>query len=79
VILGRRLHARAVPKHYGSAAHTHLLRIDPEYKRFQRTKKHRYLFVLARGQARNRLLARVAHLIKPFPRRENRLKSTPQL
>jgi hypothetical protein len=69
VINGRRYHARAVQKHFGTAAHTTLSQVDPTYQRHQRTKKHRYLFVLARGQARKQIMAKVAHLVRPFPRR----------
>jgi hypothetical protein len=73
IIRGRRYHARAVQKHFGSAAHDNLLKLDPAYKRIQRTRKHRYLFVLARGSERQRLLRAVRHLIRPFPRRDNRM------
>lgn len=69
LILGRRYHARAVHKRFGSAAHSHLITIDPGYQRFQRTKKHRYLFILSRGGMRRRLLRQIEPLVRPFPRR----------
>jgi hypothetical protein len=69
IILGKRYHARAVPKHFHSAKHAQLVEIDPNYTRIQRTKKHRYLFLLARGRVRLELYNRVAHLIRPYPRR----------
>ena len=69
VIGGGEYHARAVQKHFGSAAHDYLVEVDPHYRRIQRTKKHRYCFVLARGIRRRTVLERVAHLIHPFPKR----------
>lgn len=68
-ILGQLYHARAVPKHFGSAREKVLRRIDPNYRRFQRTKKHRYLFVLGTRSERSVLVARIQHLIQHYPKR----------
>lgn len=68
-IHGRLYHARAVPKHFGSAKHSTLAAIDPAYERYQRTRKHRYLFILSRGSARRRLLKQISDAVRPYPKR----------
>lgn len=69
IIGGVEYHARAVQKHFGCAAHEYLIEIDPNYKRFQRTKKHRYAFVLGRGTARKRILEKLQPLVRAYPKR----------
>ncbi len=69
IIGGVEYHARAVQKHFGCAAHDYLKEIDPEYQRIQRTKKHRYAFVLGRGAARKYILDRLKPLVRPYPKR----------
>jgi hypothetical protein len=69
IICGRTYHARTVPKHFGTARHDHLIKVDPDYKRIQRTKKHRYVFVVGSRSSRRVLLARLSSLIRPYPKR----------
>lgn len=69
VINGAVMHPRAVHRAFGCARHAVLVKIDPHYERHQRHKKHRYLFVLDSGSARARMIAVVAHLLRPYPKR----------
>lgn len=69
VILGVTFHARAVQKIFGSARHDHLYAIDPEYTRVQRSRKHRYVFLLDTGFRRRQLLERLRSLVRPYPKR----------
>lgn len=69
IIGGVEYHARAVQKHFGCAAHDYLKEIDADYQRIQRTKKHRYVFVLGHGKARKRNLERLLPLVRPYPKR----------
>jgi hypothetical protein len=73
IIGGITYHARAVQKRFGCAAHQYLVEIDPAYRRIQRTKKHRYLFLLARGRARREMLEKVQAMVKPYPKRHAEL------
>lgn len=69
VILGRRFHPRTVHRVFGSAKHSRLLEVDPDYQRIQRTKKHRYVFVTARAGRRKRVLDALRPFLKEAPKR----------
>lgn len=69
LILGKLYHARAVQKHFGSAAHAWLSELDPSYRRIQRSRKHRYLFIIARGASRNSIIRSISPLVQPPPKR----------
>jgi hypothetical protein len=71
VIKGKRYHPRTVHRVFGCARHSKLKRIDPNYKRFQRTKKHRYIFLLGSINAKRRLAAKLKNLFKPYPKRKD--------
>lgn len=69
IIGGIEYHARKVQKVFGCAAHRYLIEIDPEYERIQRTKKHRYIFVVAPRQQRRRIIERLRPLVRAYPKR----------
>jgi hypothetical protein len=69
IICGKEYHARAVQKAFGSARHEHLLSIDSSYVRIQRTRKHRYLFLVCKRRQSEEFRARVQHLVRPYPKR----------
>lgn len=69
IIGGRTYHARAVQKLFGSAAHEYLIAVDPTYKRIQRTRKHRYCYVLAKGLGKRAILEHLSPLLMPYPKR----------
>lgn len=70
VIRGVRMHPRTVFRRFGTAAHDILVKIDPEYTRIQRAKKHRYAFILAKGRRRSDLLGLLTPLVRPPPKRK---------
>jgi hypothetical protein len=69
IIGGREYHARAVQKLFGSAAHEYLIGVDPNYRRIQRTKKHRYLFLIGTRSIRRELLLTLSGRVKSYPKR----------
>lgn len=69
VIGGVRYHPRSVHRLFGNARHSTLIRIDRNYQRIQRTKKHRYLYLLGSEMERRRLAKRLQSKIRPYPKR----------
>lgn len=69
LILGRAYHPRTVYRLFGSARHEVLSKIDPEYVRLQRTKKHRYVFVTAAGGRRKQIMRALTPHLKMPPKR----------
>lgn len=69
VINGVRMNPRSVFRRFGSAAHENLVRIDPGYVRVQRTKKHRYVFVVAQGRRREDLVNLLTPYVRVSPKR----------
>jgi hypothetical protein len=69
VIMGKEYHARAVPKKFGTAKHAALLQIDPNYRRYQRTKKLRYVWATGNRKSRKAITSALAHLIRDYPKR----------
>jgi hypothetical protein len=69
VILGKEYHPRSVHRIFGSAQDSQLRQIDPTYKRIQRTKKHRYVYLLGSEQDRKRLASALRPLSLPYPKR----------
>jgi hypothetical protein len=72
VINGRSYHPRTVHRLFGSARHDVLVRVDPDYLRIQRTKKHRYVFVTATGVRRKAILRALTPSIRQHPKRRAR-------
>lgn len=69
VIRGRAYHPRTVHRVFGSARHESLKKVDPNYVRIQRTKKHRYLFVTAKGARRKLIIRALEPHLRPAPKR----------
>jgi hypothetical protein len=69
VVRGVRYHPRTVHRLFGNARHQTLIRIDKSYQRIQRTKKHRYLYVLGTEMERRRLAKRLLRIVRPYPKR----------
>lgn len=70
VIKGRAYHPRTVHRVFGSAKHRNLVSVDPEYRREQRTKKHRYVFITATGSRRKKILKALVPFLKVPPKRD---------
>lgn len=68
-IAGQLLHPRTVYRRYGSASHETLSRVDPNYQRLQRNKKHRFVFVLATGRRRAAINEMLEPMVRAAPRR----------
>jgi hypothetical protein len=69
VIQGVRYHPRSVHRLFGSARHDALVAIDPRYERIQRTKKHRYVYVLGSEIEKRRLMKFLQPRICQYPKR----------
>lgn len=69
VIGGRSYHPRTVHRVFGSARHERLIQVDPGYVRIQRTKKHRYVFVTARGSRRKLIIRALRPFLQRAPKR----------
>jgi len=69
IINGIKYHARSVPKRFGSAKHDVLFELDNDYSRIQRTKKHRYVYILDRSINGKHIKISLEHLIKEYPKR----------
>ncbi len=74
IINGAKYHPRSVHRLFGSARHDVLVRIDPHYSRIQRTKKHRYVYVLGSEFDRRRLVKQLSTRFRPYPKRVVRNK-----
>lgn len=71
IILGTSYHARAVAKKFGCARHDVLVKVDPNYCRIQRTKKHRYVWVLGSKAERRCVTEALRRLIQSYPKRQD--------
>lgn len=69
IINGKSFHPRSVYRTYGTAKHDVLIEVDPFYERIQRTKKHRYIFITAKGARRKLILHALRPHIKTAPKR----------
>jgi len=69
VIAGTRYHPRSVHRLFGCARHNVLIEVDRNYQRIQRTKKHRYVYVLGCEMERRRFIKRLTPRIRPYPKR----------
>lgn len=69
IIGGVRMNPRSVYRRFGSARHSDLVTVDPDYTRIQRTKKHRYVFVVARGKRRQQLINLLRPRMQTAPKR----------
>lgn len=69
IIKGHAYDPRKVHKRFGSRAHHHLVKIDPDYKSISITPKHRYLFLLGERRFRKEMTEKIKHLIQPYPKR----------
>ena len=76
VIQNRAMHPRTVHRQYGCARHEVLGKVDPGYRRVQRTKKHRYMFVLVKGSKRRKILQRIVGRVAEPPLRRSSELST---
>jgi hypothetical protein len=69
VIAGTSYHPRSVHRIFGCARHKVLVEVDPNYQRIQRTKKHRYVYVLGGEMERQRHIKRLTSRVRPYPKR----------
>ena len=65
-IFGELMHPRSVVARYGTIKPDTLTAIDPEYKRVETKKKHRYLYVLHKRD-RAKLIRELKHKVLPYP------------
>lgn len=71
IINGRHYHPRSVHRIFGSARHEVLVVHDRSYVRVQRTKKHRYVYVLGSDLEKRRIASALSHWAQPYPKRES--------
>lgn len=69
IIRGKHYHPRSVHRQFGSARHDVLVRLDPNYVRHQRTKKHRYIYILGPRCQRNVVLQAIGSRVCAYPKR----------
>lgn len=67
VINGETLHPRTCFARYGTNKPDELLKIDPNYKRFELERKHRYIYLLDKKN-RKEIIATLKHPILPYPK-----------
>ncbi len=69
IINGHSYDPRKVVKKFGSRAHEHIFKIDPEYKTIPIKPKYRYIFVIGSRKERKDILNRIKPLIREYPKR----------
>lgn len=69
-INGKLMHPRTVVSKYGTIDTEHLKKIDPNYKRVEMKKKHRYIYIL-RNNDRKNIISQLKHPIVPYPKDNN--------
>ncbi|MEL6330461.1 MAG: hypothetical protein AAFR38_12460 [Planctomycetota bacterium] len=67
IVHGKRYSARRAYKHFGSTAHAHLLRIDPEASQIPRARKHRYVIPIGPPRTRQRVRRLLEPLEQSYP------------
>lgn len=67
VINGESLHPRSVVSKYGTVKSIVLKEIDPNYRRIELKKKHRYIYILHKKD-RKFIVRELKHPIKPYPK-----------
>lgn len=69
IIDGKHYHPRSVHRVFGCARHAVLVTHDPNYVRLQRTKKHRYIYLLGTNAERQVARAALDAIVRPYPKR----------
>jgi hypothetical protein len=67
---GEWLHPRTCVARYGTIKSHELLKIDPNYKRREMPKKHRYIYILNK-KYKKLILNTLKHPILPYPKNNN--------
>lgn len=65
LINGEIMHPRKVVSVYGTIKTNEILKIDPDYKRIETKKKHRYIYIL---RGKKKILQVLKHKILPYPK-----------
>jgi hypothetical protein len=71
IINGRTYDSRRVFIVFGSRAHDHIVKIDPNYSTIPVTPKHRYVFFLGTKSTQKRLYNKIYPFLKPYPKRSS--------
>lgn len=69
-INGEIMHPRSVVAKFGTINTVELLKIDPNYRRIETKKKHRYLYILHKKQRKN-IINKLKHAPLPYPKDNN--------